>query len=84
MKTLIAIAALVFLAGCTDAFIGKIQALGGEGHVRCWSGTLPIYDGFSTGKIHNSAQSDGYYFIDRKTQKLTEVTGNCVIVYETY
>jgi hypothetical protein len=38
-----------------------------------------IYEGRSTGKIKSEAQSDGYYFIEKGSGKLMEVSGNCVI-----
>lgn len=79
MKKLIICSLL--LAACTDANIGKFKALGTSGHVRCYSGNTIIYDGDSTGKIMNSKQSDGYFFIDRVTNKMVEVSGNCVINY---
>lgn len=84
MKLIIALVAVATLAGCTDAKMGKIQALGGTAHVMCWSGDTLIYDGHSTGKVSNSEQSDGYYFIDKADGKLKEVSGNCVIIYEKY
>jgi hypothetical protein len=79
-----ALVALTTITGCTDATTAKWSALGGTGNIRCYSGDMLIYEGSSTGKISNSSQSDGYYFVDRKTAKLVEVSGNCVITYESY
>jgi hypothetical protein len=82
MKILIIIT--LFLTACTDAQFGKISALGGSAKVVCYSGDLLIYEGESTGKVSNSSQSDGYYFIDKKDNKLKEVSGNCIITYNSY
>lgn len=76
------LSAALLVTGCTDATLAKIDALGASGKVQCWSGTLLIYDGESTGKISNSEHSDGYYFMDKATGKLIEVSGNCVIRYQ--
>jgi len=80
---LLAITALLF-AGCTDATLGKLSSYNGSAHVECYSGTLKIYDGMSTGKVNNSESSDGYYFVDSADKKLKEVSGNCIVTYETY
>jgi len=70
--------------GCTDRYIGKLSAYGGSAKIKCYSGTLLIYEGQSTGKISSEANSDGYSFISKETNKLTEVSGNCVISYTEY
>ena len=70
--------------GCTDRNIAKMQAYGGSAKIECYSGTKLIYKGQSTGKISSEEHSDGYSFVDKKTGKLTEVSGNCVITYIEY
>ena len=72
----------IFFMGCTDAQIAKLGGLGNEASVKCWSGTKVIYEGTSTGKVQSEADSDGYFFKDKATGKLMEVSGNCVITYE--
>ena len=87
MKKLIFVAlavGLLFMSGCTDGKMARIKALGGSAHVTCYSGTLIIYDGYSTGKVTSPENSDGYYFVDKATKKLKEVSGNCVIDYDKY
>lgn len=79
-----ALLAIVFLTGCTDAGWGKFQALGGSANVKCYSGTKLIYEGSSTGKVVSEARSDGYNFVDKKSKRLMEVSGNCVITYTEY
>lgn len=83
MKQLISMVALLFLfVGCTDAQLGKIGALGDSAKVECWSGGKMIYSGVSSGKISSESNSDGYNFVDTKTNKFMEVSGNCVITYD--
>ena len=67
------------LAGCTDAAVSQFSALGEAGEVVCYSGGREIYKGRSTGKIKTEGQSDGYFFRDSSTGKLTRVTGDCII-----
>lgn len=69
---------LLLLVGCTDASISKFKQLGGPQHIRCYSGGVLIYEGNSTGKIANEANSDGYYFEDAATGKIVEVSAHCI------
>jgi len=72
----------LMMLSCTDAFIGKFKALGDSAKVECYSGGLLIYKGRSTGKISNESSSDGYYFIEQGTNRILEVSGNCIIIYK--
>lgn len=74
----------ILLCGCTDGDIGKLSAYGGSANVKCYSADKLIYEGDSTGKVSSSQDSDGYYFVDSSDRKLKEVSGNCVITYESY
>lgn len=74
---------LLFLIGCTDARMGKFTSLGSSANIKCYSGNKLIYDGVSTGKVSNASESDGYYFIDKADGKLKEVSGNCIIEYQS-
>lgn len=84
MKMFLFFIAVIMTTACTDAQQGKISALGGSASVLCYSGERLIYQGESTGKVANSQSSDGYYFIDKADSKLKEVSGNCIITYNTY
>lgn len=81
MKIVLCFLICIMLIGCTDAQRGKISALGDNAKIECYSGDKLIYSGFSSGKISNEENSDGYYFRDKKTDKYMEVCGNCVITY---
>jgi outer membrane lipoprotein-sorting protein len=72
----------VLLSGCTDAIRAKFSANGSSAHITCYSGTMVIFDGESTGKVQSSSNSDGYYFVDKADGKLKEVSGNCVVEYK--
>lgn len=75
--------ALIVLSGCSDAARSKLfnRLTGEEASVKCYSGDLLIYDGVSTGKISTEQSSDGYYFREKSSGDLVEVSGNCVIRY---
>ena len=76
--------AVMSAVGCTDGSRAKFSAFGGAAKIKCYSGSLLIYEGESTGKVNSEANSDGYYFVDKKDGKLKEVSGNCVIEYIDY
>lgn len=88
MKKILTVAVLgigmLAATGCTDAARGKLAAYGGSADIKCYSGTMLIYEGSSTGKVQSEANSDGYNFVDKADGKLKEVSGNCVIEYTTY
>ena len=69
---------LAFIA-CTDTERASWKAVGEPGHVTCYSGGQVIYDGDSTGKIESEQRSDGWLFMDAKTQRLVRVSGDCVV-----
>lgn len=71
----------LFLSGCTDASCSRMTRFGGSAHVICYSGDSKIFDSKSTGAVNNSQQSDGYYFRDSADNRLTEVSGNCILKY---
>ena len=73
--------ALLILSGCTDGLIGKIKSYGNEADIICYSGGKIIYKGESTGKILSEQNSDGYYFVDKKSGTMMEITADCVFKY---
>ncbi len=72
--------ALVALGGCKGADLAQFKSLGSRHHITCYSGGKVIWEGDSTGNISNEAHSDGFYFRDEKTQKLVELSGQCVVL----
>ena len=67
------------LNGCTDARIKQLTVLGTPGTIVCYSGTLKIYEGKSTGKIASESGSDGWFLEEEGTHNLIRVSGACVI-----
>lgn len=75
-------AAIAFTAvACTDANRAKFGALGDSARVICFSGGVKTFDDFSTGKIQNEENSDGYFFVARSTNRLVQVSGDCNLDY---
>ena len=74
------IAIVMGSTSCTDAQRSKIGGLGDEFKVEMinCNGTV-ARSWISSGKVSSEANSDGYYFKDKKTGKLIEVTGRLVI-----
>jgi len=68
-------------AACTDTTIAHIAAIGDPGRVTCYSGGKLVLDDFSTGKIKNAGQSDGYEFKSATTQRLQQASGDCQVDY---
>jgi hypothetical protein len=82
MKRLLICAALAAaLSGCTAADNAYTFNYGNPGRVTCYAVAGPWFDDYSTGKVSKHDTSDGFYFVSQTTNRLTEVTGNCVIDY---
>lgn len=82
-KKTVLILALLTLSGCNSS-VSKIKNTWGDApaHITCYSGGKVIYDGVSVGKPFSEEKSDGYFFTDKATNDLMEVSGQCVIVYK--
>jgi hypothetical protein len=78
-RILIAAATVMALTACTDAKMKQFTTIGSPGEIVCYSGTLEIYRGKSTGKIATEQGSDGWFFQEEGTGKLIRVSGACVI-----
>lgn len=70
---------LLLLLACTDTYKAKWKSVGEAGHITCYSGGQVIYDGDSTGRVNTVVNSDGWEFMDAKTNRLVRVSGDCVI-----
>ena len=75
----LATTALFAFASCTDAQRAKVGGLGDEFKVEMYSGGKLVRTWTSTGKVSNEKNTDGYYFKDKDTGKLIEVSGDVVI-----
>lgn len=85
LRTVFAIAALALagtaVTGCTDTQRASIGAYGDSARVTCYSGGAVVADDFSTGKVHNASNSDGYEFKSTTTGRFTQFSGDCIIDY---
>lgn len=75
----IAVCFVLSLPSCTDAEWDRYAALGDEHHITLYSGGIAVRSWTSTGKVKTEANSDGYYFRDKDTQRLVWVTSDLVI-----
>lgn len=74
------VAIFLSFTSCTDAKKAKFGGYGDEFKVEMINcdGTV-AREWISSGKVQSEENSDGYYFMDKATGKLIEVTGRMVI-----
>lgn len=81
MKKVLGILGLsLILVSCTDAGMAKLGGYGDEFTIEvinCDGSVARTYT--STGKVRSEENSDGYYFLDKETGKLIEITGRIII-----
>ncbi len=80
-KLILAVALLLPLSGCSDAFVGKINSYGKRARITCYSGGNKIFEAVSSGKVKSEKSSDGYYFKPVGQSTSVEVSGDCIIAY---
>lgn len=73
---------LMVLFGCGEQFRSMTGSVGTPASIVCYSAGTKIYEGTSTGKPTSEASSDGYWWVDSKTNKLVEISADCVFVYD--
>jgi len=80
VSTMVVLFTALVMGSCTDATKAKFGGLGDEFKIEILNcdGTV-AREWISTGKVQSEATSDGYYFMDKATGKLIEVTGTLVI-----
>ena len=79
-KLLILSFILLFIFSCSDAKKARIKGRGSEFTIEMLNcdGTV-ARSWISTGKPRSGQKSEGYYFMDKATGLLVEVTGNIII-----
>lgn len=71
---------LFFCTGCSDSTWEKATRFGGSYHIQLINCDGSItHEWHSTGAVNSSKESDGYYFKDKATGTLVEVSGNVII-----
>ena len=81
MKKLLLLSFILFFAfSCSDAQKAKREARGSEFRIEMLNcdGTV-ARSWISTGKVQSGVSTEGYYFIDKATGLLVEVTGSIII-----
>lgn len=78
LSSLLSVAAL---SACTDAKRAHFSAMGNPARVTCYSGGYLVLDDFSTGKVSNAGDSDGYEFKSATTGRLQQASGDCQVDY---
>jgi hypothetical protein len=81
MKTIytLIIGLFILSLSCTDATRSKLGGYGDEFKIEMYSGGQMVREWTSSGKVLSEEGSDGYYFNDKNTGKLVEVSGEVVI-----
>jgi hypothetical protein len=67
------------LGACSGGEMAKISAWGQPHAVYAYSGNALIGRWIATGKIENEAGSDGYYFKDKQTGRLQQMSGSTIM-----
>ena len=67
------------ISSCTSAERSKLGGFGSDHSIKCFSGGTLIYEAVSNGKVLSENSSDGYYFTEKDSGQLMEVSGDCVI-----
>ena len=74
------LAIVLIMSFCTDAQMSRVGGFGNEFKVEMINCDGSIsHSWISSGKVSSEANSDGYFFMDKKTGKLIEVTGRMII-----
>lgn len=84
-KSLISIllgSSLMAFIGCTSAQQAGMTAAFHNYAVTLYSGSQAVRTWHTKGMPHSEGGSDGYYFVDRDTRKLTCVSGTVVFEQE--
>lgn len=80
MKKIIIVTILfIGLNSCTDAEQAKITGYGKDYKIEMYSGGKLVKTWYSSGKVLSEENSDGYYFEQKMTNKIVEVSGDVII-----
>lgn len=79
MKHILILLTCIIFLGCTDAKQEKFFGLGNEHTIQLYSGGKLIGTWNSTGKVSSEKNSDGYFFKDKLTGNLIEISGDIII-----
>jgi hypothetical protein len=72
-------AVVILLNGCTKAERAQFGGYGNNFKVTVYSGSEAVREFKSEGKVLSEDHTDGWYFLDAKTQKLVRVSGTVIV-----
>jgi hypothetical protein len=79
-KIFLLVILMVTLISCRDSGTAQLFALGDDCKVELINADGSVtYSWISSGKVATEGGSDGYYFMDKTTEKLIRVSGNLII-----
>lgn len=73
---------LLLLTGCYSANRAKMLSSGRDHHIIQFSGGQKVGEWTSNGRVFSEEHSDGYYFEDKATGKVVEVSGDLQITIQ--
>jgi hypothetical protein len=73
---------LLLLTGCYSANRAKMLSTGRDHHIIQYSDGVKVGDWISNGRVFSEEHSDGYFFADKATRKVVEVSGDIGITIE--
>jgi hypothetical protein len=78
----ILVLSLVMFSGCMRAEMARTFAIGSDHKVSVYSGGNLVKEFHSVGKVLTEKDSDGWYFLNKETNKLTRVSGTVIVEQE--
>jgi hypothetical protein len=79
-KVFLLVILMITLISCRDSTVAQYAALGEDSRIELVNADGSVtHSWISSGKVKTEESSDGYYFMDRATEKLVRVTGNVII-----
>jgi len=82
MKYILMTLSLVIFSGCMRAEMARISAIGSDHKILVYSGGNLVKEFHSVGKVLTEQDSDGWYFLNKETNKLTRVSGTVIVEQE--
>ena len=73
---------LLLLAGCSHANRARMLSNGRDHQVIQFSGGRKVGEWVSNGRVYTEEHSGGYYFEDKATGKIVEVSGDIQITIQ--
>jgi hypothetical protein len=78
-RLLVVCVTAVMLFSCTDATVANLGSYGRRHKITMYNGGKLVREWMSTGKVTSISNSDGWQFMDSKTNKLVRVGGDVII-----